>query len=156
MKKSDPTMKGLKMDSKCLNFLCEAFGGGSLDWRHLFNEMEDFELEPSEVIDEAKSFSENYDFNSLMYTCLYLGSEKMKNVLIDYAKDHCDNSNEIIKAIEDYEVGIYINYLDSFFDDDVFSQFSYQELKDENKQKEMLKMLLEKIGVKCDSKDNQE
>jgi len=136
------------------DFLREAFEGGPLDWNHLFNEMDDFELEPSEVIDEAKSFSENYDFNLLMYACLYLGSEKMKNILIDYAKNHCDNSNEIIKAVEDYEVGIYINYLDSFFEDNVFNQFSYQELKNEDKQREMLEMLLDKLGVEYDCKNN--
>ncbi len=142
------------MDNRCFEFLCEAFGGGSLDWNHLFNEMEDFELEPSDIIEYAKEWTQEPKFNDLMYACLSLGSEKMKNVLINYAKDHCNNSNKIIKAIKDYEVGIYINYFDSFFDDDVFNQFSYQELKDEDKQKEMLKMLLDKLGVKYDCENN--
>ncbi len=150
MKKSKPTIKGLKMNNKCFNFLYETFGGGFFDWNHLFNEMEDFELKPSEIIEHTKEWTSEPKFNDFMYACLYLGSEKMKNVLIDYVKDNCEDQEKIIEAIQDYEVEIYADYLDYGFDDNVFNQFTYQELEDKNKQKEMLEMLLDEIGIEYD------
>lgn len=147
-------MNGLKMENRCLDFLYEAFGGGSLDWNHLFNEIEDFELEPNELIEFTKDFTSEPTFNDFMYACLYLGSEKMKNVLINYVKDNCNNSDEIEKIIRGYKVKIYCNYLDSGFDDDIFGWYTYKELKDEYNQREMLMALLNKIGVKYDCKSN--
>jgi len=138
------------MNINYYDFLYETFSGSSFDWRHLFNEMKDFELEPSEVVEYAKEWTSEPKFNDFMYACLSLGSEKMKNVLISYAKNHCGNKDKIIEAIQNYEVNICTNYLDSCFDDYVFNQFTYQELEDKNKQREMLEMLLDKLGIEYD------
>jgi len=142
------------MDNRCFDFLYEAFGGGSYDWNYLFNKMDDFELEPSEIVEYVKDCTSEPRFNDFMYACLSLGSEKMKDILINYVNKHCNNPEKIVKAIEDYEVNIYINYLDSSFIDNVFSQFSYQELVDEDKQRKMLEMLLDELGIKCNFKND--
>jgi len=134
------------MDNKYFDFLCEAFGGNSSAWEHLFDKMEDFELEPHQIVEYTREWaSEPIEFNDFMFSCLKLGAQKMKNVLIDYAKDNYDNSDEIIRAIKNYEVPICCDYQDSYYDDDVFNQFSYKGLEDENNQKEMLEMLLDKM-----------
>jgi len=102
-------------------------GGGSADWDALFEHCEDFDINIQDVIENVKDYSNNIEFNSLMYEVLNTHAQDLKNKISESFGDLI-NKNQL----EDYEVSIYTNYLDSGYNEnyEFWNASNLEEIKD--------------------------
>ena len=113
--------------------LYELIGGGYSDWEKLDKYINEYDLEPRDIIKQAEEISEPVDFNALMYATLYLGFEKMKEKVLNTIKENgWEIRKEIINWIEDSDFECYINYLDSSIQTPIFREYTMEDLKYEN------------------------
>lgn len=112
------------------SFLYEAFGGGSLDWGTLFDKMEKWNIDESDVIERGKELSPDGDINSFFYAVFQQHEDDVKAWLKDMASDVDVYVDE--GKIDDYELDYYIDHMASTYDD------SY-EFWDADDQDDMLK-----------------
>ena len=114
----------------------EILGWGSLDVEYLENTMEEFNIRTEEIIDEVESLCLNkHDINSYIYATLYIGANQIKEELINRVKDFpniinfLENDIEVNweNEIQDFDEGIYTNYLASGFDS-ILSDIKYDRI----------------------------
>jgi len=110
--------------------LSALIGGGSADWSMLDKYIDSYEVDPYDVVEEAKQFSECPQFNDLMYSTLSLGFENIREkVLTTIKEENWDIRDEIKDWIEYVDSNIFVNYLDSFIDIKVFRDYDMNDLK---------------------------
>jgi len=107
--------------------LCELIGGGYLDWKKLDEYIDAYQVEPEDIIQEIRDVNgEDYKitFNDLMYITLYLGFYNMREYILQVIKENEWNIKDEIKNwIENMEFNCFVNYLDSFIQTPVFSEY---------------------------------
>ena len=99
---------------------------GSLDINFLERKIEEFDLDFDEV-HEMASYCKNKDVNDYIYAAFMLAADKIKNKVIEHVKQNSDLESQLPgdweNKINDYEVRIHVNYLDSGFDNEAFEEF---------------------------------
>jgi len=113
--------------------LQELTGGGYSDWDQLDEYIENYKIDPYDIVEEARQFNENPDFNALMYTTLYIGMENMRRKVLDTIKEEeWDIRDEIKDWIQNAENKNFVNYLDSFIETPVFRDYDMRDLDYDN------------------------
>lgn len=125
--------------------LAIVLGAGTCDVRYFLNKLNEFDLDFEDVQEEANSMGRN-DFNSLMYCCFDLAGRKFMDAVIDYVKENNLTSDDIdedikeqfgcdikidLEKLENFEMNIYVNYLDSSFDC-LLENYDLSEFDEEN------------------------
>ena len=118
-----------------MNLCCKILGRGSLDVKKLENIINEYEIGIDEVIEEVKiNCFDTFDVNSYIYNALLIASNKIKDKLISWLETNqiydfiaLELNLDPNEKIYDYEPRIYVNYIDSGFDDDGFANFNYNE-----------------------------
>jgi len=127
----------------CCEFLSYIAGGGELDWQFLENTLKSFELEAGDVIGDR----ELPDINNFIYKAYEIHSQKLKNEIEEFLDGIDNESLEIYKSVvEDYWPNIYVNYLDSGYDDNyIFWEAKNLEevLEDETYYKDFVQFLVD-------------
>lgn len=95
---------------------------GVCDIDFLINKLNQLDVEFYDVFEEVKSIGRESDFNSYVYYMFdFAGNtfiDAVKEYVNDFEEELCEmfNLSEFDKSIlEDFEIEIYCNYLDSFF-----------------------------------------
>ena len=112
-------------------------GGGWSDWEKLEEYMNEWKIDVDDLVDEVEYiWDSGYkpDFNDLMYAVLSIIEDKAKENIEQIADNLGFKKPE---EIWEYDVGKYVNYLDSWFDDEWFGELYYMEDVNEKFVKEM-------------------
>lgn len=111
--------------------LTDVLGWGYLDIKFLDSKISEFELETEDIKDEIDSIGfESADINSWIYCTIYLGARRFLESVETYAQE-----NDIEFCIDDIEIEVYTNYLDSFVNGDKLnSDIDISDYSEENLQ----------------------
>jgi len=120
-----------------MNLCCEVLGWDSLNIETLEDIMKEYKLNINELIDDIQNAlgKYSYNINDYLYSALYLGSEKIKKVLI--AK-----YPEYEETINDFEPNISAEYSNNGFAS-CFGNYYYGDLIGDEKDEYLFNLMNE-------------
>lgn len=105
------------------DILAVLFNCGVCDIDFLLNKLEELKMDFSDVDEEVKSWGREGEFNAYVYCTFYGAGYKFIDNVKEYVNDNKDELMETYKLssfdmslIEDFDIEVYVNYLDSSFD----------------------------------------
>jgi hypothetical protein len=113
----------------CETILSAILGCGDLDTEFLAKKVEYWELDINEIVEVLRDYEGMpVDYNSLMYAMFREHTLDVK----DYIEDllHNNNISFDVEKLQYYEPQVYVNYMDSGYDDNYeFWEYNNEELK---------------------------
>lgn len=120
------------------DLLSVVLGCGVCDVDFLVNKLNELDVEFYDAVEEAKDFGKENDFNSIVYCMFNIAGNTFIDAVKDYVNDFEDelcetfNLSDFDKSIlEDFEIEIYCNYLDSFFNC-ILDSYDVTDLSEDN------------------------
>lgn len=120
------------------DLLAVVLNAGVCDIDFLVNKLNELDVEFYDVVSEAKDFGKENDFNSFVYCTFNIAGNTfiyaVKDYVNDFEEELCEtfNLSEFDKSIlEDFEIEIYCNYLDSFFNC-ILENYDVTDLSEDN------------------------
>ncbi|MDK2063332.1 hypothetical protein PT447_00160 [Aliarcobacter butzleri] len=130
------------------DILARVWGAGVCDVDFFLNTLNKLDLDFDEVESEVESLGSNKnDINAYIYSCFYLSGHNFIDAVKEYMEENnlfsedidgdvkeffgVENFNLEKEVIENFEIYIYVNYLDSGFDCKL-SDYNTSDLREEN------------------------
>lgn len=105
------------------DIVATVLGCGVCDVDFLVNNLNDLDLEFYDVAEEVKDFGREGEFNAYVYSMFNMAGNRFIDAVKDYVNDYeeelCETFNLSFfdkSILDNFEIGIYCNYLDSGFD----------------------------------------
>lgn len=105
------------------DILAVLFNCGVCDIDFLLNKLNELDVEFCDVDEEVKNWGRTGDFNSYVYCTFYSAGYKFIDAVKEYVENYNDELLETYKLssfdislLEDFDIKIYVNFLDSSYD----------------------------------------
>ena len=117
------------------NYLLNAIiGGGINDFKVLNKTINEWDMEPEEIVAYIKEFTDKIDIGSLFLGTYTMHANELKEQIAELCEDLVDEDGDIKfnkEKLDDYEVQVYVNYSDTSYnkDNELFSCKDIDEMK---------------------------
>ena len=113
-------------------------GAGTCDVKYFLNKLNDFDLDFEDIFEEVKSYGRERDFNAYVYETFNLAGNTFIDAVKEYVNDFEEELCEMFtlssfdkSILENFEINIFVNYLDSSFDC-ILENYDVSDLSEEN------------------------
>ena len=120
------------------DLLAVVLKAGVCDIDFLINKLNELDVEFYDVFEEVKSLGRESDFNSYVYYTFDMAGNTFIDAVKEYVNDFEEELCEMFtlssfdkSILENFEINIYVNYLDSSFDC-ILENYDVSDLSEEN------------------------